>query len=143
MLYHKKPQNYITEMEVSACIIEHAWEILLLQRHAEHKFWGTWAEPGWKVDPGENDEDAMIREIFEETWIVIKEWEAKKLFKKYFRFDDMNISIVFYHIILDIKPEIILSENEHSDSIWVTPKKALEMNLIEDFDKIVKEVHFS
>lgn len=55
----------------------------------------------------------------------------------------MNISIVFYHIILDIKPEIILSENEHSDSIWVTPKKALEMNLIEDFDKIVKEVHFS
>ena len=141
MLYHKKPIAYISEMEVVWCVIEHEWEILLVKRCSNHTFWDTWSEPGWKVDPGETNEQAMIREIFEESWIIIKKWEADLLFRKYFRFDGTNITISFYHRILDIRPRITLSPREHSDYVWVTPEKALNMNLIEDFDTVLKEIY--
>lgn len=143
MLYSKKLIDYITDMEVAACIIEHEWKILLVQRCVWHKHGGTWTEPGWKVEAGESHERAMIREIYEESGVIIKAWEADLLFKKYFRFDDTNIAITFYHIILDIKPEVTLSAREHSDYVWVTPKEALTMNLIEDFDTIIRWIFFS
>ncbi len=141
MLFHKKPIDYITEMEVAACIIEHEWEVLLVQRCKDTKFWGTWQEPGGKIDTGEDHESAMIREVFEETWIVLKVWETQKLFKQYFCFDDMNIAITFYHTTLIEKPNIILAPNEHSDYKWVIPRDALKMNLIEDFDLVLKEIY--
>lgn len=129
-------------MKVAACIIEHEWEILLLQRHSDHKFGGTWAEPGGKLDIGEDYETAMIREIFEESSIILHPWQADVLFKKYHRFDDTNITITFYHTILQTRPSIILSENEHWNYTWVSPKEALTMNLIENFDEILREVYW-
>jgi len=141
MLYQKKPKNYITEVEVAGCIIECQWEVLLLQRPLNMKFWGTWVEPGGKLDPWESTETAMIREIFEETGITIKLWEAKYLFKKYFYFDDKNIAITFYRVTLPAKPQVVLSSKEHSDFIWITPMEASKMNLIEDFGEILKEIY--
>lgn len=141
MLYPQKPHNYTIEMEVAACIIEHKWEILLLQRCAEHRFWGTWSEPGGKLDPGENHEEAMIREVYEESWINIQPWASQKLFKKYHCFDDTNIAISFYYIVLTERPDITLSSSEHSDYCWISPKESLKMNLIEDFDEILREIY--
>lgn len=141
MLYQEKPHDYVIEMEVAACIIECKWEILLLQRCPDHKFWGTWSEPGGKLGPGENHEEAMIREIYEESWVIIEPGKSERLFKKYFRFDDTNIAITFYKISLSKKPRVTLSQTEHSDYIWVTPKASLTMNLIEDFDRIVREIY--
>lgn len=141
MLHKEKPHDYIVEMEVTACIIECNGEILLLERCPGNKFWGTWSEPGGKLDPGENHEQAMIREIYEESWVVIQVWETEKLFKKYFRFDDTNIAITFFKLSLNKKPKITLSQTEHSDYVWVTPSKALTMNLIEDFDEVVMEIY--
>jgi len=140
MLYPQKPKDYITELEVVASIIECDWEVLLLQQAPHKNSPGKWLEPGWKLDVWETPEQAMIRETFEETWIQIKQWEAKLLFKKYFHYLEMNIAIEFYYICLDSKPQVTIC-NEHSNSIWVTPKDALKMDLVEDFDEILKEIY--
>lgn len=140
MLHPQKPKDYITELEVVACIIECEWEILLLQQAPHKNSPWTWLEPGWKINLGETPEQAMIRETFEETWISIKMWEAKLLFKKYFHYLEMNIAIEFYYIRLDSKPQVIICD-EHSDYLWISPEKALEKNLIEDFDEIIKEIY--
>ena len=142
MLYHQKPKDYITEVEVAGCIIEVNGEILLMKRSENSSCPWVWQQPWWKVDSWENTQQAMIRETYEESGISIKSWQAKKLFKKYFHFVDLNIAITFYKVSLQHKPEIILSPDEHNAYVWVTPKDALKMNLIEDFDEILKEVYW-
>lgn len=64
MLYSQKPKDYITELEVAACIIDCKWEILLLQQAPNKNSPGTWLEPGWKCEEWESPEETMIREIY-------------------------------------------------------------------------------
>jgi len=140
MLHKQKPHNFTAELEVAACIIECNWEILLLQQAPHKNSPGKWLEPGWKREHGETAKQTMIREICEETGIHVKPTESKKLFKKYFYFLGKNIAIDFFHITLDSKPIITIS-NEHSDYTWVSPREALKMDLVEDLDSILKEIY--
>lgn len=136
MLYSAKPE-WKKWLEVAACFIEYKDKILLLKRPSSHKFADTWIEPGWKVDTWENPEDAMIREIFEESWVIIQKWQAKNLWKKYFYFDETHISITFFHCTFQDKPNIILTAKEASEYKWVSIDEALKMNLIDDLDEIL------
>ena len=140
MLYHNKPHNYTSDMEVSEGIIECGGKVLLVQRSEHCSAWGTWCGPGGKLDPWETCEEALMREIHEETGIDISEFTSEKLFTKYFYFLGKNIKIHFYKIFFESEPEVILN-SEHQDSIWVYPQEALEMNLNEDFDEILKEIY--
>lgn len=55
---------------VSAIIFDSAGRLLVIQRgHEPSK--GLWSVPGGKVKPGETDEEALRREIVEETALVV------------------------------------------------------------------------
>ncbi|MFS2293813.1 MAG: (deoxy)nucleoside triphosphate pyrophosphohydrolase [Actinomadura sp.] len=46
---------------------------LLSAQRAEPPEWaGGWELPGGKVDPGESDEDALVREIYEELAVKVR-----------------------------------------------------------------------
>jgi 8-oxo-dGTP pyrophosphatase MutT (NUDIX family) len=138
MLYSIKPENITDWLKVAACFIECNGKILLLKRPKNHKFHGTWIEPGWKIDQWETPEEAMIREVFEESGILISKWQATQIWTKYFYFDNMNICITFFHYKPIDKPEIILNLNESHEHVWQTPLEALKLNLIDDLDEILK-----
>ena len=140
MLYHKKPEHFPTDMEVSEAIIECDDEMLLVQRSDHCSEGGTWCGPGGKLDPGETHIQALIREIDEEIWVDISNEEHIEPFTKYFYFKEKYVAIRFYKIKLSQKPDIRLN-NEHQDYIWIEPKEALNMNLNEDFDIILKEIY--
>lgn len=87
-------------------------EILLLQRMGRIK---GWCLPGGKVDPGETFIQGAIRETKEETGIKIG-------IPKYVgdgQSMDNQYLVKTYYITLDSKPEVTLSEGEHSDYEWV------------------------
>jgi 8-oxo-dGTP diphosphatase len=44
-------------------------ELFLLQRHSKDLGGGQWGTPGGRIDPGENADAAMKRELYEETRI--------------------------------------------------------------------------
>lgn len=88
----------------------------------------------------ESPEETMIREVFEETGIVMQIWEAKVLFKKYFYHLETNIAIDFFYVTLESKPKVTISD-EHSQYLWVTRKDALYMDLVIHFDEILNEVY--
>ena len=140
MIHHTKPQNYVPDMQVSEGILECDWKILLVQR-AEHCSAGeTWCWPGGKLESWESFDEALVREIQEETGIDISENETEGLFTKYFDFIGKKIEIRFYRILFLSEPKVTLN-SEHQDYKWVDPSTALTMNLNEDFDKILKEIY--
>jgi 8-oxo-dGTP diphosphatase len=87
-------------------------QLLLLKRKGKIQ---GWCLPGGKVDPGENFFEASIRETFEETGIQINipsyAGESVSSNKEY-------LCKVYYIPILE-KPEVKLSEDEHSEYRWV------------------------
>ena len=90
-------------------------ELLLLRRANYMKtFRGKWCLPGGHIDKGENSETAILRELKEETGIVVD--DTPKLWKtwEYSNGDTSDI----YQIYFDTKPEVKISR-EHAQYKWV------------------------
>ena len=68
----KKP---IPEIKVAVCVIFYNKKLLLMQRPENKMLGGLWEFPGGKMESGELKEDAVIREIKEETNLSIKNVE--------------------------------------------------------------------
>ena len=67
----------LKQIEVVAAVIQHGQSILATQRgYGQWKGW--WEFPGGKIQPGENHEQALVRELHEEmdTDIVIDRYLA-------------------------------------------------------------------
>ena len=45
---------------------------LLLIERAHEPGRGLWSVPGGRVEPGENDATALVREMCEETWLTVR-----------------------------------------------------------------------
>jgi 8-oxo-dGTP diphosphatase len=56
---------------VGAVIADAAGRLLLIKRGHEPGM-GLWSIPGGRVEPGETDEQAVIREVREETGLVVR-----------------------------------------------------------------------
>ncbi|HPI62605.1 MAG TPA: 8-oxo-dGTP diphosphatase MutT [Alphaproteobacteria bacterium] len=57
----------------AAILLNEGHQILLAQRPAGKAMAGLWEFPGGKINPGETPEQAVIRELFEELDITVKE----------------------------------------------------------------------
>ncbi len=95
--------------------------ILLLKRNKQEKDVENWDIPGGLIEPNENKEDALLREIFEETGLHMKQKAVYLGNWSFFRPKDSEIISVETYVfkIEGDKPEIVLSE-EHSEFKWVS-----------------------
>lgn len=136
MIYEEMPKDFDSVFEVVSCFVEHDGKILLLHRQ-DHKPQGdTWAGPAGKLDDGEDIHEAIKRETEEETGILLRN---PKHFKKLFvRFSDYDFVYHIFHEVLDELQDVVLSQGEHKDFIWVDPAEALNMPLMEDEGDCIK-----
>jgi 8-oxo-dGTP diphosphatase len=103
---------------------------LLLKRSVNNKSnVGKWEFPGGKIDPGEKIEDAMLREVAEETGLKVRLERVAGSAES-----EMPAVRVAYLIFEGTKEvgQVRLS-NEHDDYVWVTPQELLRYDLIEQF----------
>ncbi len=56
-----------THVTASAIVVGHRGTVLHL-----HKRLGMWLQPGGHIDPGEHPEDAVLREVLEETGLRVR-----------------------------------------------------------------------
>ncbi|MCS2172620.1 pyrimidine (deoxy)nucleoside triphosphate diphosphatase [Scandinavium sp. TWS1a] len=111
-------------LDVVAAIIEKNGLILLAQRPAHADQPGLWEFPGGKVEAGESQPEALIRELHEELGI-------DALPVAFVASHQREVSGRIIHLHAWHVPEYHgeLTAHEHSQLVWVTPEDAFKWAL--------------
>jgi 8-oxo-dGTP diphosphatase len=138
MLFSNKPKNFKPKFKAVGCFVIFENKILLLQR-ATHKHQSeTWSGPGGKIEKNETPRQAIAREVFEETGILIPKKNFVH-FKKYFiKYSDFDFIYDVFSTTLKEKPKVILNK-EHKAFTWMSPRNAFSLSLMEDEDVCIKK----
>ena len=116
-------------MKVVGCFLEYDGKFVLLRRHSHKPDGNSWGLPAGKVDPGESDETAMLRELFEETGYQAHSSQLEFLDEhRFFMPSGTTNDFASYRVVLDAPHDIVLEENSHSNFKWVSPKEAYAMD---------------
>ena len=108
--------NYIIENKVkfTDIIVLCCGELLLLRRaNYIRKFGGKWSFPGGHIDSNETSKNAIIRELKEETGIIIND----PIFFETYTYSNNDTSDIYFIKLID-KPVIKISR-EHAQFKWV------------------------
>ena len=106
---------------------------LLIRRCSDDDCGGLWESAGGKVEEGETLEEAVIREVSEETGLSVL---PERLL--YASLDDLNGEkhIFIVYLCLTSEENVILSSDEHTEYRWVDKdecKKLLCGGIAEDY----------
>lgn len=124
------PSDFHSKVDVAGCYCEFEDKILLLKR-TPHKLQGdTWGVPGGKLDEGETPRAAVIREVFEEVGIPLKEEDLAALDTLYIRGMLMDYTFYRFRSRFTTLPVIDLNLEEHVEAVWITVEEALSYPLI-------------
>ena len=120
----KKEQQY-PEPTVGALIFNEKDQLLIVKTHKWH---GNYTIPGGHVELGEHLEEALGREIKEETGLNLI--EAKFLCFQEFVFDECfweQKHFVFFDFLCRVEPGEVLLNDEAEGYLWV------ELDQVEDY----------
>lgn len=116
--------NMMKTLDVVAAIIERDGKILLAQRpqHADQS--GMWEFAGGKVEPGESQPQALVRELREELGI-------EAIVGNYIASHQREVSGRLIHLHAWHVPAYQgeLYAHEHQDLVWCSPEEALRYPL--------------
>lgn len=107
---------------VGAAIIKNQ-QVLAMQRSEEMTLSGFWEFPGGKIELGESDKEALIREIKEELNIEIEITEYINEYSYKYNFGLVSLKVYTAKI---ISGSITL--REHSDQKWLKADEVLNLN---------------
>lgn len=139
MLHGDPPSNFNPRFEVVSCFMIHDGKILLLHRlDSDDMQPDVWGLPAGKREVDETMQTGILREVQEETGLVVSEQEMKFHESLYVRYPEYDFVYHAFSTSYEEKPKITLSPAEHKDYRWVTPQEALQMKLILDLDECIK-----
>ncbi len=107
-------------------VVESYGKILVELRNIE-PFRGSWCIPGGHIEFGEPVEDALVREVKEETGLSVTDMRFLDFFMEYFPDRDWHaVALVFVATVEGVKKA---QESEVDELRWVAPDEALEYDL--------------
>tara|TARA_B110000003_G_scaffold120930_1_gene123356 strand:- start:411 stop:863 length:453 start_codon:yes stop_codon:yes gene_type:complete len=113
-------------------------ELLMIKRGPQPPEWeGMWAFPGGFVDYGEDPEDAVIRELLEETGVVGKYPLPLTILGTPGRDPRKHCIGLFYLVEVnpDSKP---VGGDDAVDAMWINIKQLNQQNVAGDHSKIIE-----
>ena len=130
-------------MRVVGCFLEYGDQFVIIKRHPDKDEGNSWDIAAGKVDPGETDTEACVREVFEETGIVVSEESLEFLGEYVYEFPGKTVVFLAYRSVLDSQLPVILNLSEHIDYKWVTAKEAYAMDdLMDGFHELLEKIGY-
>jgi 8-oxo-dGTP diphosphatase len=122
---------------VVKAIIQKQGKILIVKRSKDDNVnGGEWEFPGGKLEFGELPEEALIREINEETSLKI---DIIKLLYAWSKTVNENTQMIGLTFLCQQKSDDVVLSHEHSDFLWIKKKDVgnyLSDIILKDLDKI-------
>lgn len=132
-------KNTLFHVIVCAAIANEDGKIFIARRKPEKKLGGFWEFPGGKLEPGEDLEPALKREIREELNVEIN--AIRLLHIKPFVYEHGAVLILFY-LCRHASGEFQLID--HDDCRWLKPQELKTLKLLpanEDVLKILEDLY--
>ncbi len=119
-------------INVVGCFLKYEGKFLVMLRATNKKHAGAWGLVAGKVNEGDTKEQAVVREVKEETGLDIPAEKLQFLFEyshdaEYGEDDNAVINFCAYKIELDKPVEIKFNPDEHEGYKWVTLDECYEM----------------
>jgi mutator protein MutT len=130
------PQTYPL-ITVGALVFNPQNEVLLIRTHKWHHKYGL---PGGKIELGETAEQALIRELKEETNLDIFQiefllWQEVVYSEEFYK--PMHFIFLNYRCRINHSPNLILNEEAQSYQ-WLTLRAALSLDLNQPTRKLLE-----
>lgn len=106
-------------IEVVAAVIEHEGMFLACRRRPEKAAGGKWEFPGGKIEPGETNEAALVREIQEELGTAIDVVGP-------LRTDDTTVGNNIIRLVClraHLRGDVPTNSSDHDELRWVSPSE--------------------
>ena len=142
LVFLQLPENFNPKVEIVGCFLSINENVLFLKR-LPHKSEGSkWGVPGGKVEKGETADQAVLREVLEETGIDLAGKPLKYFGKVYVRYPEIDFHYHMYgHDFDELKKQVVINPDEHSEHRWFTLAEALELPLIRGEDECIYLVY--
>lgn len=142
MIYNKKPNNFVPDIEVVGCLVIYKDKILLLNRHDNKSEGGKWGVPAGKKDQEDKDTiSTILRELKEETGLLLKKEDLDFHKTFYVVYPDKKYFYHYYKTELKKETKIIIEKKEHKSFSWVSIQKALTLPLVMHEDHCLKNYY--
>lgn len=138
MLYDTEQPGRPSLFHAVGCVCCCNGRVLLLQRTPEASYPRRWGFPSGKIKEAETIRAAAIRELYEETRILLSGDNLVHIASKYAIHEDMSFAYSVFQCTFNVLPKLQISPAEHIRYGWFTPEAALTLDLIPDVDTCIQ-----
>ncbi len=111
---------------VCCVLVNERGEVLLLKRHSKDLGGGKYGFPGGRIESGETTEQAIKREVFEETGI--SPTSLSLIGRHEIHMPHGSVHMTTYKATAPNTIDVVLDPNEHEDFLWLLPEAAPTTN---------------
>lgn len=122
------------------CYMERGGKYLMLHRNKKKNDvnHGKWIGVGGKLEKGEAPEEALLREVLEETGCRLLSWRFRGILT--FIYDDKEPEYIFTYTSADFEGEPTSFECKEGELKWVDKKDVLSLELWEGDKPMLKRL---
>ena len=132
-VFETPPSYFIKRVSVASCFLEWHEKVFLLKRLPNDSHGNSWCLPGGEIEKDETAMAGAIREVYEETGMVLKKERLISFNKLYLHRVSPPCGCIFsiYYFAFSSQPSFYVDPKEHSEGNWFSFDEALKLPLIE------------